>query len=194
MLEWRVCGVRCRISVWFPASVILMLTLSPDSLTAACLLASLLHEAGHAAAMVLLRDAPSSVTLGVCGMRVERHMGVRLGYPALCAVSLAGPAVNVVCAAVFLSCSRTAALVHAVLALFHLLPVLSLDGGEALYALLCCRVSETRAERVMLCCSIAVLLPLCTLGFWLLLAEGHNFTLLLLCGYVMLRIFLHRGH
>ena len=191
MLEYRLCGVRFRLSLLFPAVVIVMLTQDTSGLSMLCLIASLIHECGHVAAMLVLHDRPQSITLGVFGMRIERRPTERLSYPALCAVSLAGPMVNAVCAVIL---PHDAALVHTVLALFHALPIVSLDGGEALYALLCCRLSEERAERVLFWCSAVVVFPLAALGFWVLLADGYNFTLLLTAGYLILRMFLHQGH
>lgn len=195
MLEWRWAGMQCRLSLWFPASLIVMLSLDSSGLTFLCLMASVAHEMGHFVAMLLLHDAPSGITLGFFGMRVERRPTQRMSYPALCAVSLGGPLVNVLCG-VLLWCSgaQEAALIHGVMAVFHLLPVQSLDGGEALYDLLCCRLSEERAERVLLLCSAVVLCPLTALGVWLLFASGYNFTLLAVSAYLGLRMFLREGH
>lgn len=191
MLEGVLCGVRLRLSLLFPASVIVMLSLDGSGLAALCLLAALIHEGGHAVAMCLYRDAPSCITLGIFGMRVERRRGSACGYPARCVISLAGPLANAACA---LLLTGDAALVHGVLAAFHLLPVTSLDGGEALYALLCSWMSEAGADRVLLLCSAALLFPLAVLGFYLLLRGNGNFSLLLLSIYLILRMFLREGH
>lgn len=191
MLEWCLYDVRCRLSFLFPATVIVLLWFDPVGTTVLCLLASLIHELGHLTAMLCLRDRPACVTLGVFGMRIERRPTQRLSYGSLCAVSLAGPLANVVCAVVL---SGEAATVHTVLAVLHLLPVTSLDGGEALYALLCCRLSEERAERVLLICSVTVIVPLTVAGVYLLFGGGYNYTLLMLAIYLILRMFLRRGH
>lgn len=195
MLEWRWMDIQFRLSLWFPASVIVMLSLDRSGLTAICLLASIAHEMGHFLAMLVFHDTPSCITLSFFGMRVERRPTQRLSYPALCAVSLCGPVVNVLCC-VLLWCSgtRDAALIHGVLAAFHLLPVMSLDGGEALYELLCCRLTEERADRILLICSAITLCPLTALGFWLLFSGGYNFTLLAVSAYLILRMFLREGH
>lgn len=190
MLEWRWLGVRFRLGILFPASVVVMLSLDTSGMTAQCLAASLIHELGHFAMMLLCRDHPACVALDVFGMRVERRPTQRLSYPALCAVSLAGPLTNAVCAAVL---PAEAALVHGVLAVFHLLPIMSLDGGEALYVLLCCRLSEERATQVLRIGSAVILLPLTGLSLWLLFGY-RNFTLLFVSIYLILRMFLHEGH
>ena len=60
MLEWRIGGVRCRLSLLFPALITALLLWQPDGLAVSCLLASLIHEGGDvggrcAAAEVHLR-------------------------------------------------------------------------------------------------------------------------------------------
>ena len=191
MLEWRVYDIRFRLSFLFLATVIVLLSFDPRGTAALCLLASLIHELGHITAMLCLRDRPACVTLGVFGMRMERRTAQRLSYGALCAVSLAGPLTNAVCAILL---SGEAALVHSVMAITHGLPVVSLDGGEALYAILCTRLSEQTADAVLRVCSAVVLLPLTVLGVWIVLNGGYNFTLLILCFYLILRMFLRQGH
>ena len=191
MLEWQLYDIRFRLSFLFPATVIVLLSSDPRGTASLCLLASLIHELGHIAVMLCLRDRPACVTLGVFGMRMERRCAQRLSYGGLCAVSLAGPVTNALCAILL---SGEAALVHGVMAITHGLPVVSLDGGEALYALLCTRLSEKQADTVLRVCSGVVLLPLTVLGVCVLWDGGYNFTLLILSFYLILRMFLRRGH
>ena len=194
MLEWCWAGVRFRLSLWFPASVIVMLSLDDSGMAAACLVASIAHETGHFMAMLLLRDTPSCITLDFFGMRVERCPTQRLGYTALSAVSLAGPLVNVLGSLLLWHTAPSAATIHGVLAVFHLLPIMSLDGGEALYAVLCRRFSEERAEHAIRICSAIVLCPLTALSIYVFFEGGYNFTLLVVSGYLILRMFLREGH
>ena len=190
MLEWRWGDTAFRLSILFPAALIVMLSLDNSGITELCLTASLIHELGHGVMMLLCRDRPARVTLDVFGMCIERRPTMRLGYTALCAVSLAGPLANALCAVWM---PPQAALVHGVLAVFHLLPIASLDGGEALYALLCRRLAEQRAEQVLHVVSVSVLLPLTAFALWLCVTHG-NFTLPVVCLYLILRMFLRQGH
>lgn len=190
MLEWRWFGVRLRMGLWFPASIIVMLSLDRSGMTLLCLLASMMHECGHGIAMLCVRDTPRCVAFGAFGMRVERA-DRQLSYSSQCVVSLSGPLVNAVCGAwLWVVGAIDAAWVHSVLAVFHVLPVVSLDGGEALYALLCLRFAEEQADRLLRICSIVTVCPLILIGVWLLLSTGYNATLLVVCGYLLLRMFL----
>lgn len=195
MLEKVWHGITFRISLLFPAAVIIMLSFDESTLTMLCLLASLLHELGHALAMLIVHDRPRRVTVGIFGVRVERDAGRHLGYRAACVVSLSGPLVNVLCAVLlwYLGC-RVAAVLHAGLAFFNLLPIASLDGGEALHALLCTRFGEERASYILRIVSLAVIFPLFVAGFRLLLSGGYNFTLLAMSLYLILLLFLKEKH
>ena len=70
----------------------------------------------------------------------------------------------------------------------------SLDGGRALEAFLCARVEEAPKriaieKAVSLCCIILLM----GFGFFVLLQSGGNFTLLLLCGYLIVALFCKCG-
>ena len=58
MLEWRLCGVRFRLSLLFPALVTALLMCQPKGLALSCLLASLIHEGGHLLAMMAVGVPP----------------------------------------------------------------------------------------------------------------------------------------
>lgn len=196
MIRLRLWGVDVHISLWFPAAVIVMLSLGDSGFALQCLLASLLHEGGHFFAMAAVKEHPARLCFGVFGARVERRPDSAVGYGGRALVSLMGPLTNLLCAAVlFLIGGLTeGVLIHLSLGLFNLLPVLSLDGGEAAYSLLCRWLSEARAHTVLLILSAVVLMPLSVLGFFLLLTTGYNFTLLVLAVYLILLLIFKEKH
>lgn len=195
MLERTFNGITFRLSLLFPAAVIVLMSLDNGNFTLLCLLASVLHEVGHILAMLIVHDHPRRVTMGIFGICVERDQECYLSYRATAVVSLAGPLVNVFCFTVFWCLGQPiAAVIHAGLALFNLLPITSLDGGEALYALLCLRMAEHRASRILHVVSLAVIFPIAVVGFWLLLSETHNFTLLIMSAYLLLLLFFKEKH
>jgi stage IV sporulation protein FB len=118
-----------------------------------------------------------------------------LGYGREAAVSLAGPLINGIgCFLFWVWGQPRTALIHGVLAAFHLLPVSAMDGGEAVYALLCCWWSEKRSRQAVLSLSVIVLLPLCSLGFFLLFQTGYNASLLILTVYLILLLIFKEKH
>lgn len=191
-IEWR--GMRLRISLLFPAMVVVLLMLDTSGVAAVCIAASAIHEAGHFLALLLFRSKPAGVALGVFGVRVEQNVRHPLSYGQNIVVSLAGPAVNLLSFLVlfWFTGLSAAAGVHLVLALFHLLPLEPLDGGQALLALLSMKRDTEQAERILFGISIAVLLPLAAAGFYVLIDSGYNFSLLMVTIYLCLLILFKR--
>ncbi len=195
MVEWVIGGTVFRLSILFPALVIVLLSCDPTHTVLLCLLASFLHEIGHALAMLIVHDQPRRVTMGIFGVTIERDRTRFPGYAASVAVSLAGPLINGICFLILWVCGcREAGVIHAALGIVNLLPIVSLDGGEAVYAALCLRCSEQTALRILRVVSALFVLPLTFLGAFLAFTDTHNVTLLLLSGYLILLLFLKERH
>ncbi len=124
------------------------------------LLASLaVHEGAHLAAAKALRVRVEALDLMPFGGALRMESPYRLGRWQLMGVSLAGPAGNLIalCLAAALAwwgvLPRDFALelvrYGAMLAAFNLLPVLPLDGGRALFALLSPRVGRRKVLNVL---------------------------------------------
>ena len=71
--------------------------------------------------------------------------------------------------------------------LFNLLPVMSLDGGQLAYLMLCKRLSADRAERAVDALTFVFIFPLAALGFWLTL-RARNVSLLFVSVYLVLSL------
>jgi len=117
------------------------------------------HEAGHLAAMAALGIRPGCICLTAAGMRIERPPGLRVSFAREIAVALAGPAVSLALAGLFrlLPLPPDFFWLNLGFGLFNLLPVRQLDGGRALYYLLCRYVNETAASRVVTATSLMCL-------------------------------------
>ncbi len=192
MLEGRIAGVRCRVSLLFPALLTGLLLAQTDALAVSCVLASAMHEGGHLLAMLALGCPPQVCTLGAFGVRIEMGNERMVGYRRNLLISFAGPTVNLLAAPLLWVCGcEQAAVVHLTLAVFNLLPAAALDGGQILRCLLCLAGKETRADSWLRILSAAVLLPLAALAFWLVLSGRGNVTLLIVSGYLTALIFLH---
>ena len=190
MFEWTLGGVRCRISLLFPALLAVLLTVQPDGLAVTCLLAAGLHEGGHLLAMRCLGYPPTACTLSAFGVRLELS-GERLpGYVHNWLISFAGPAANGLAALCLWMLNRPqAAMVHVVLACFNLLPAGALDGGQMARCLLCLHGGERQAERWLPVFSAVVLLPLAVFSFYLFLSGQGNGTLAVVSVYLVLLLF-----
>ncbi len=193
MLEGHIAGVRCRVSLLFPALLTGLLLAQADSLAVSCVLASAMHEGGHLFAMLALGCPPQVCTLGAFGMRLEMGAQRMVGYRRNILISLAGPMVNLLAALLLWACNCVSAtVVHLTLAVLNLLPAAALDGGQIVRCVFCLAGREAQAEGWLRGLSAAVLLPLAAAAFWLFLSGRGNGTLLIVSGYLTTLIFLHQ--
>ena len=190
MLEWTIGKIRLSVSVPFFASLLVLMLADSGSIPLWCVAASLMHEAGHVVAVLLLGNQPVRVELGIFGMRLQQQDTTALGYRRQIAVLLAGPAVNLLCAGVLFAAGQPGMImgVHLIIGLFNLLPIEPLDGGQALFCLLALRGEIGKAEKAVFSLSLILLFLLLVCGFTLLLAGGYNFTLLAVGVYLGLLI------
>lgn len=189
MLEGHMLGVRCRVSLLFPALVTGLLLAQPDSLALICVLASAIHEGGHLLAMLAVGCPPSCCTIGAFGVRLEMS-DRQPNYWQHIGISLAGPAINFLSAGMLFLLSRPlSATIHLVLAGLNLLPVAALDGGQICRCVLYLVGQPYQAERWLRWLSAAVLLPMAAVAFWLFLSQKGNVTLLIVSVYLVALIF-----
>lgn len=189
MLEFRIGRVPCHVSVLFPALLTALLLCQREGLAVSCLLASLMHEAGHLLAMFLLGVPPADCTLGMFGLRIR--LGCRLaGYGYTIIIALAGPLANGLFAALFWRCGlvQTAA-VHLLLAGLNLLPLTGLDGGELLRCFLCLLGWEQAQGTVLRIAAAVLLVPMLAAGLWLFLYRNGNPSLIVVSLYLAVAAF-----
>lgn len=183
-----------QVGFLFVAAVAFFLLVDTGGMALPGMLATVLHECGHMAVLCAGGRAPKRVCLSPFGVDIVKQGG-ETSYPRELVLSLAGPCVNLLLLA---GCFLTGnggtkfAAANLLIGAMNLLPVGPLDGGQALYALLCMRYSEEKAEKVSSVLSFLVLLPLAVAGFWLLLRSRYNFSLLLISCYLMLLLLLKR--
>lgn len=120
------------------------------SMLAAVLSAAAAHEAGHLTVLYLLGAPVMALRLSAFGAELHATRQ-QLGYGGELAVVLAGPAVNLVCGLVLAQLGPPfwpAAGAHLILGAFNLLPLRPLDGGRAVYTLVCWLAGPAAGERV----------------------------------------------
>lgn len=114
------------------------------------LLACALHELGHVAAAAAFGGTIKRLSLTAVGaaLRIDYKEPLTYGQDSL--VALAGPAANLLFGLLALALGwQLAAVLTLAVGAFNLLPVLPLDGGQVVYALLAERLDADWAERLM---------------------------------------------
>ncbi len=151
---------------------------------------SLLHELGHIAAIRLLGGGIGSFGGGGQGLSLAVN---GLSYKGELLAALAGPLTSLLLALGFglaAWCGVGERLwffcfANGALAAMNLLPILPLDGGRILRAVLALRCPPHRQRTILQIVGLAVLLPLLGLSFWQFLSSGYNISLLFVCFYLI---------
>ncbi len=158
-------------------------------------LAVALHESAHLAVLYLFHAPPKAAQFSALGCRLVMDPQRPLDYWKSMAVSLAGPAVNLLSFGLAACLGRAGgafAAASLTLGAFHSLPIEPLDGGLALRAFFSGVLDERKAAKIAFCLSLFLLFPLAVLGFFVLLRTRCNFSLLAVSVYLMLYLLLKR--
>lgn len=136
MIRHRIGGVEVAVSFWFLAAIALFAVAERGALMLYMLLPIAVHELGHLLVMAALRVRVKAVRCTLLGIDIRRETGHTLSYPAEIAVTLGGVAANALLALsvhlLLFQSMRMRFLVAAniAVAIFNLLPIGDLDGGQ----------------------------------------------------------------
>lgn len=167
----RVSGGFVLLAAWFALA-------NGAMLLAVVLTAAVLHEGGHLLALYLLGGSVRGLRVTVFGAALLTDTA-RLSYPEELAVTLAGPAVNLLCGLGLSALGAwTAAGAHLSLCAFNLLPVRPLDGGRALQLLAAWLAGPSAGEAAARWAGAAAALALGLGAVWLMARTGGSLWLL----------------
>lgn len=185
----------CNIKVSYPlvAALTAIFIFDRSGSALICCLAAFCHEMGHLTMMALCRTKTEQIKLSLFDVKISDTGKFQRSFLSEMAVILGGAGFNL------LFCGISHALflwsgweefslftsANLFLAAFNLMPIESLDGGNALYLLLLRHMRHEYVIRTIEVLSFIVLLPLAAAGFFVLLRSKYNFTLLFTSCYLM---------
>ena len=165
-----------------------------------CCAAVTVHESGHLAAMCALKNPPESICVSLFEIKIKDRKRQKQSLKNSLIIIFSGPAANFVCFILFyllyLECNEIflpASIANLSVGLFNILPVISLDGGQALFLLCREKFGEGFAQRAVCAASFAILFPLTALGFLVLFNSRGNFSLLLVCVYIVFSLIMRNN-
>lgn len=189
-----------KVNILFIGLLAIGVCFDPTGLLLWAVTACALHEMGHLLMMQLMRCPAGELTIGFFGAKYTLGGQTRRSYKSDALIAMAGPMINLLIFITLYICSffsdapllSAVAAVHFGIAAFNLLPVMPLDGGRALYSILCPFFGEERALKHLRRVSFVVLIPLSVIGLILVLNSPGNFTLLLTALYLFALLLMHR--
>ncbi len=180
----------------FPLTAVMTCVILYDSSLSVviCFVSVLLHECGHMILMYCFGRKPERIRLTLFDIAIIDRGKYKLDFFRETAVTLGGVSANLaaalVCVPLFVQTGSQIAerliSTNLTLAFFNILPVYSLDGGQALSLLLCRYLDIRKALIICDIVSVIVLIPLCTFGFYVLIETGYNFSVLLTSVYLII--------
>ena len=187
----RICQVRITPGFLFLAAFLFYQ--STSSFLVTFLLAAALHEGGHLLAARWRGVPVRALSMTAFGCVLDFVDEALVRDRDLLWIAAAGPLCNLLfallCVTPWVGRWRGAALFgaeHLLLALFNLLPVAPLDGGQALNTALRQALPLRRAERIADFLTLAVLFPLMALMILTVLRQRMNGSLLAATVYLMI--------
>lgn len=188
---FKIGRVKIKISFLFFAMLTMAFIVDEKQLVILTLLCSALHEMGHICALFLFGSYPDEINFGIFGVRIQQNKYI-LSELRQAVVVLCGPLVNIILFVLFLLANLAfkspillmISAVNFVIGGFNLLPVLPLDGGRILLAVLNFFMSEKTACKIMRIICACVLSVLIFSGILLIIKTGMNISLLATVIYI----------
>lgn len=185
----------CTFTISFPFLTILTLLLLIDNNGTIVygVLAALIHELGHISAMMIKKCRPQKISFRAFDINIIDKTRVKRNYNDDLFILISGPMFNLIFCLLlyiihkFCGCDWLIRPIYEniFIAVFNILPIESLDGGQIFFNLLCRRLSVKTAANFTVLISFMVLLPVAVFGFYILIVSRYNFLLLLLSCYLM---------
>lgn len=199
MLKFNVCGCKVCVSGSFFSVICLVLLFSNDRTTIISLFSAFLHESGHIAAMIIMKEKIKKISFTAVGIYLEKSESDNSFYEKEAVISLSGIFVNaVLCFVSFLSYRFTCMqifkdvlLINLIIGMFNLLPVRFLDGGRAAYYLMMKYFSEEKTEKISMIVSAVIVAFLVLLNIGLFYVEKINFSLIIVTVYLIFLLLNH---
>lgn len=192
----RALGINFEITFLFVAFVAFISVVDTTANILLTLVASLIHECGHLAAMIIMGNKPLKVVFELGGINIINNSKTHLSLNQELKIALSGPFVNFI--ALVLSCNMfvvfnnekilTFASINLILMVFNLLPIKNLDGGRALYYFLCKKYNVYVCSKVIFLLSIFFIIITFIWGLYILILTKYNFSLIIIAIFLTLSL------
>ena len=157
-----------------------------------CLFAIIIHEAGHITTMCIFGYPPEKIKISLFEISISDGKRQERNFIQNFLIIFFGPFSNFICFILFYLLYLIGkdfflylAAANLSVGLFNILPVMSLDGGQLLYLILSRFFSDTVSQSIVNVITLIIIFPLSFFGFILLFNSKYNFSLLIVCTYLV---------
>lgn len=187
----RFLGVEVSFQYLYFAVLTVVLIIDKTGGIFCCFLASFFHELGHLVAIILLRQRVHRVEFSVFDIKICSSYKVPFFKELI--IVLSGVTFNFILFIIFYKIFLIFALANLFIGIFNVLPVSTLDGGQAINILLSRYFNQKVSDLVLNILTIVVSIPIFTMGIIILLNTGYNFSFLLLGIYLFVTPIYNKG-
>lgn len=177
------------------AGIFLLLFAFPPAYSFAAVTVTLLHEAGHLCAALMLGEKVRKITVMPVGINIT--MSPAASYTGEILTALAGPFENLLlmlCAPLFPVCGNEIFILAEISFLLNILPVPTLDGGRVLSACVSFFFGADTGEKVVRICGLVCLFFLWIIAVYIFFYTAENAALLIFCSYLFAAYIISRGN
>ncbi len=185
-MKFIIFGIEIFVSFFFVLLIAAVVFLDSTGYIIPTIIATILHETAHLAAMAALKCKPRSIKLIPAGVIITKRLAISHKTDAI--ILVGGPLANLVISALFVKISPEFSAINFVVGIFNLLPVRGLDGGELLFKLLCCLFGENASTIILKFLNIILGIVLTLLGVLLIFCGEINLSILILGIYILLSV------
>lgn len=184
---------RFKLSPLFIITIVSFILIDGTFYALYAVLCAFLHELGHIIAIKIMGGKVGALKVHGFGIQISGNL--ELDYKREAISALMGPCASFLAGLVFILLSRLGMYTQLVvflamsnLCLFavNILPIYPLDGGRCLYCILAGRLEQSRASLITKIVSVVFIIPLLIAAVYLVVQTGYNFSLAILCAYLVL--------
>ena len=173
----RFLGVEISFQFYYFALLTIVLIFDKSGGIFCCFLSSFFHEIGHLLAILVLKQKVDRIEFSLFDIKIKSNYYVSFSKELI---------INFILFLFFIRTIRIFALANLFIAIFNLLPVSTLDGGQAINIILNKFISEEKSVIILNILTVVFAIPVFTLGIIVLFNTGYNFSFLLLGVYLFL--------
>lgn len=197
-MQFKIKSTIYKISFSFFALVLLILTTTKSNEIILTIFFALLHEIVHLISINLFSVAPDKVTLTIFGANIQRGTASTNSIASEIIINASAPVFNILTGAVFFIFSDHSlhytmifseiCNINLMLGCFNLIPFYSFDGGNILKNLLRLYFTKRIIDCILTCVSIIITIIFSFISVYIFLNYQHNYSLFVMCFYMLLSI------